>query len=232
MLLSHHPRRSLRQQGIELTSTVGLETRRHGRNTITDAVNENDHQDQLNVPHVLDSDLAEEEEEIEQPPPNVQHPTEEIRTKEAETKKRKTRGPTRLTKVAKHIQDHQDQLNDHQDQLNVAHVLGSDLAEEEEEFEQPPPREMDAERDVQGATEVNVQHPTEEIRTKEAETKKRKTREPTRLSKVAKHIQEKIEVEFTSTGEHVGPGSVTLSSFIGLLVRETRDHLWEEIQVI
>ena len=67
------------------------------------------------------------------------------------------------------------------------------------------------------------------------------------MSKVAKHIQDKIEVEFTSTGEHVGPGSITLSSFLGPLVREhvsvllddwrklseeTSDTLWEEIQVL
>lgn len=65
------------------------------------------------------------------------------------------------------------------------------------------------------------------------------------MSKVAKHIQDKIEVEFTSTGEHVGPVSITLSSFLGPLVREhvsvllddwrklskeTSDTLWEEIR--
>ena len=67
------------------------------------------------------------------------------------------------------------------------------------------------------------------------------------MSKVAKHILDKIEVEFTSTGEHVEPGSITLSSFLGPLVREhvsvllddwrklseeTSDTLWEEIQVL
>lgn len=66
------------------------------------------------------------------------------------------------------------------------------------------------------------------------------------MSKVAKHIQDKIEVEFTSAGEHVEPGSITLSSFLGSLMREhvsvllddwrklpdqTNGTIWEEIQV-
>ncbi|CAL9237585.1 unnamed protein product [Arabidopsis halleri] len=65
------------------------------------------------------------------------------------------------------------------------------------------------------------------------------------MRKIAKQHDEKVEVEFTSIGEHVGIGSVTLSSFLGPLVREhvpvllddwrhlsdqTRDTLWEEIQ--
>lgn len=134
-----------------------------------------------------------------------------------------------------------------QNQGSVASVLGSDLAEEEEDGEQPATTEVDVEREEEAATEVDVQPSTEETRTQQTETKKRKTRGRTRMSKVAKHIQDKIEVEFTSTGEHVGPGSITLSSFLGPLVREhvsvllddwrklseeTSDTLWEEIQVL
>lgn len=102
--------------------------------------------------------------------------------------------------------------------------------------------------------EEMVNHPTQhdslssqEVQTQQSETKKRKTRGPTRMRKVAKHHDDKVEVEFTSVGEHVGCGSVTLSSFLGPLVREhvpvllkdwrkldaeMRDTLWEEIQVI
>jgi len=64
---------------------------------------------------------------------------------------------------------------------------------------------------------------------------------------VAKHHDDKVDVEFTALGEPVGKGSVTLSSFLGPLVREhvpvllddwrklddqTKDRLWEEIKVL
>lgn len=62
---------------------------------------------------------------------------------------------------------------------------------------------------------------------------------------MAKNAEDKVDVEFNSIGEHVGSGSVTLSSFLGPLLREhvpvllddwrhleekTKDALWEEIQ--
>jgi len=58
-------------------------------------------------------------------------------------------------------------------------------------------------------------HSTEETQSHQSATKKRKTRGPTRMRKIAKEPDEKLEVEFTSLGEHVGNGSVTLSSFLG-----------------
>ncbi|CAL9238612.1 unnamed protein product, partial [Arabidopsis halleri] len=73
----------------------------------------------------------------------------------------------------------------------------------------------------------------------------KKRRGPTKMRKVAKDPQDRVEVSFTELGEHVGPGSVTLSSFLGAIVREhvpvtlddwrkldsqTKDTLWEEIQ--
>jgi len=61
---------------------------------------------------------------------------------------------------------------------------------------------------------------TESTQSHQSATKKRKTRGPTRMRKIAKQPDEKLEVEFTSLGEHVGSGSVTLSSFLGPLVRE------------
>lgn len=66
------------------------------------------------------------------------------------------------------------------------------------------------------------------------------------MRKLAKHLEDLLDVEFTAIGEHAGDGSATLSSFLGVLVRETvpvlihdwrhvpndiRDMLWEEIQV-
>ncbi|XP_010494867.1 PREDICTED: uncharacterized protein LOC104771944 [Camelina sativa] len=65
------------------------------------------------------------------------------------------------------------------------------------------------------------------------------------MNQVAKKHEEKVQVEFTRLGEHVGKGSVTLSSFLGPLAREhipytlsdwrhldeqTKYTLWEEIQ--
>jgi len=67
------------------------------------------------------------------------------------------------------------------------------------------------------------------------------------LSRVAKNPEDKIDIEFNTLGEHIGDGSVLLSSFLGILVREhvpvlledwmqldelTRDTMWEEIQVL
>ena len=77
--------------------------------------------------------------------------------------------------------------------------------------------------------------------------KSRRGRGPTRLSRVAKNPEDKIDIEFNTLGEHIGDGSVLLSSFLGILVREhvpvlledwrqldelTRDTMWEEIQVL
>ena len=60
----------------------------------------------------------------------------------------------------------------------------------------------------------------EECITGQSKTKKRRTRGPTKLNKVTKRLEEKVEVEFNSLGGAVGKGSVTLSSFLGPLVRE------------
>ncbi|CAE5962935.1 unnamed protein product [Arabidopsis arenosa] len=84
-----------------------------------------------------------------------------------------------------------------------------------------------------------------ETQTHQSDDKNRKSRGPTRMRKVAKNLEDKVEVEFNALGEHVGKGSVTLSSFLGPLVREhvpvllddwrqldqrTKDVMWEEIQ--
>ncbi|CAN6829232.1 unnamed protein product [Brassica oleracea] len=75
--------------------------------------------------------------------------------------------------------------------------------------------------------------------------KKKKKRGPTKLHRVAENPNDKIMVTFNDIGEHVGPGSVTLSSFLGPLVKEhvqvtladwrkldaaTKATMWEEIQ--
>ncbi|XP_056851722.1 uncharacterized protein LOC108829434 isoform X2 [Raphanus sativus] len=52
------------------------------------------------------------------------------------------------------------------------------------------------------------------------EVKEKNRRGPTKMRRVAENPNEKVAVTFTDFGEHVGPGSVTLSSFLGPLVRE------------
>jgi len=78
------------------------------------------------------------------------------------------------------------------------------------------------------------------------EVKNKNKRGPTKMRRVAENPNEKIMVIFNNFGDHIGPGSVTLSSFLGPLVREhvpvtladwrnldaaTKATVWEEIQV-
>jgi len=54
----------------------------------------------------------------------------------------------------------------------------------------------------------------------EERVKERKKRGPTKMRKVDENPNEKVSVTFTDFGDHVGPGSITLSSFLCVLVRE------------
>ncbi|XP_010440712.1 PREDICTED: uncharacterized protein LOC104723981 [Camelina sativa] len=73
----------------------------------------------------------------------------------------------------------------------------------------------------------------------------KRTKGKTRMRKLAKDPLDKVEVDFTCLGEHAGDGSTTLSSFLGVLVKEhvyvllndwrkldqqTKNRMWEEIQ--
>ncbi|CAA7022577.1 unnamed protein product [Microthlaspi erraticum] len=124
---------------------------------------------------------------------------------------------------------------------NQEHVSeeGDNTFEEYEDGEASENNEDTREDDVED--EVSA----EDAQTQQSGTTKKKTRGPTKMRKVAKHHDDKVQVEFTSVGEHVGVGSVTLSSFLGPLVREhvsvllddwrhlddeLRDTLWEEVQ--
>ncbi|XP_022562393.1 uncharacterized protein LOC111208002 [Brassica napus] len=112
---------------------------------------------------------------------------------------------------------------------------------------------QDVEVDQHSQTEVEEPIPassngvsnTYDTQTQQSEIKTRKTRGLTKMRKVAKNAEDKVDVEFNSIGEDVGSGPVTLSSFLGPLVREhvpvllddwrhieetTKDALWEEIQ--
>lgn len=86
---------------------------------------------------------------------------------------------------------------------------------------------------------------TEGVELAGEEVSKKNKRGPTKLRRVAENPNDKIMVTFNDIGEHVGPGSVTLSSFLGPLVREhvpvtladwrkldaaTKATMWEGIQ--
>nr|AAD03363.1 En/Spm-like transposon protein [Arabidopsis thaliana] len=78
---------------------------------------------------------------------------------------------------------------------------------ETEEDHQPPEEEGNEEEMAAkeaGTEEEGTEiHSTEETQSHQSATKKRKTRGPTRMRKIAKQPDEKLEVEFTSLGEHV-----------------------------
>ena len=117
--------------------------------------------------------------------------------------------------------------------------------EEDKDDETEPPEEED--KDDETEPPINGVSTPSETQTQQSDNQVKKTRGPTKMRKVAKHIEDKVEVEFNALGEHVGRGSVTLSSFLGPLVREhvsvllddwrhleekTKDAFWEEIHVI
>lgn len=119
-------------------------------------------------------------------------------------------------------------------------------AEDNEEQDNGQSQENERENEVEDPIPPSTAGASE-TQTNQSDNKKRKSRGPTRMRKVAKNLEDKVEVEFNALGEHVGKGSVTLSSFLGPLAREhvpvllddwrqldqrTKDVMWEEIQVI
>ncbi|KAL1198050.1 hypothetical protein V5N11_005044 [Cardamine amara subsp. amara] len=117
--------------------------------------------------------------------------------------------------------------------------------ENDDDVREPEVQEPSVETTPNVETE-DTQHSTKAGETEHPPTKTKRPRGLTRMSNVAKNHDDKIEVEFISVGEHVGVGSVTLSPFLGVLVREhvpvllgdwrhldeqTRDRMWEQIQV-
>ena len=129
-----------------------------------------------------------------------------------------------------------------EEQENEGEPLEKDREDPKNEGESPE----DAGEELEKGYADDTQHPTEPVQGEHPETKTKRRRERTRMSKVAKNIEDKVEVEFIGLGEHVGDGLVTLSSFLGHLVREhvpvllgdwrhldeqTKDTMWEEIQV-
>ncbi|XP_010421714.1 PREDICTED: uncharacterized protein LOC104707137 [Camelina sativa] len=203
------PRRSNRQQGIELSSDVGL--RKHRRSKKKKLGAESDHVDK-HVADVLGSDLAGMEDDHVDTNEEVAAEDDHVDTNE------------KVAAEYDHVDNHTDEEVAAEDDHDVSEEV---LAGDEEEIQQP-----------------SNEHVPEEV---QANNKKSKTRGPTKMRNIANHHDDKVVVEFTSIGEHVGDGSVTLSSFFGPLVREhvpillnnwrylpvqTKDTFWEEIHVL
>lgn len=166
------------------------------------------------------------------------------------TKPKKNKPEAVLTPVTEaDIEKTMDAANEQEVNLELpgdesSHLNDDKILDDDEEEEVQTSQQL--EEDVVEPSTDRVTNPSEEVQTQQSEEKNRKTRGPTKMRKVAKHLDDKVSVEFTALGEHVGIGSVKLSSFLGALVREhvplilddwrhlddlTRDALWEEIPV-
>ncbi|WZZ86865.1 hypothetical protein YC2023_115444 [Brassica napus] len=148
--------------------------------------------------------------------------------------------PLKSGKKRKLLKAHQDEeqtqhRTKHHEEDRTHHP--ENTGEELEEEEQP---EKDLRKDKEKPPEAAED-------TQKSKPKTRRGKRPTRLSRVAKNPEDKIDVEFNTLCEHIGDGSVLLSSFLGIHVREhvpvlledwrqldelTKDTMWEEIQVL
>ncbi|KAL0844753.1 hypothetical protein Bca101_017999 [Brassica carinata] len=103
---------------------------------------------------------------------------------------------------------------------------------EEEKVNEEEAASMEEDGGVSNA-QVDEIPSDEGVRLDEDAVKEKNRRGPTKMRRVAENPNEKVAVTFNDFGEHVGPGSVTLSSFLGPLVREHvpgRFNLEEEWQ--
>ncbi|OAP08935.1 hypothetical protein AXX17_AT2G06390 [Arabidopsis thaliana] len=124
---------------------------------------------------------------------------------------------TKKTKIAELMIDVQeDNLEILEEDVAVEkEVVEEDVAEKEDEA-----KSNDREEDSQHTDAGTEMNSSSEFQTSQSANPVKKRRGPTKMRKVAKDPQEKVEVYFTELGEHVGSGSVTLSSFLGAIVRE------------
>lgn len=175
---------------------------------------------------------------------------------EASRKRQRPSAQVRITEIGdlqdedpdawRYVEDPEDELEKEEADNDI-----ENSEEAEAEAEEAADKESDAEEEVDKEAdavepELEVEKEQEECLTDQSKNKKRRTRGPTKMNKVAKRHEEKVEVQFNSFGEPVGKGSVTLSSFLGPLVREyvpvlvddwrhvderAKDTMWEEVQV-
>ena len=78
------------------------------------------------------------------------------------------------------------------------------VAEDTEHHSTDPVAEETEHLSTDPVAEETEHHATDNVQNQESETKKRKTRGQTKMNKVAKNPEEKVDVEFTRLGEHVG----------------------------
>lgn len=88
---------------------------------------------------------------------------------------------------------------------------------------------------------------TDKEETVQTQTQRKRKRGPTKMKHIAKDPSTREKVDMTDMGEFCGPGSVTLASYVGALVREhvpvtivdwrkvseeIRTVLWKSVQVM
>lgn len=138
---------------------------------------------------------------------------------------------TKRKRSKKRFQNKDDALNnDHIDDHEL--VDGDNSIDQDDYVEASQRNEENGEDKADDVEDVEPNQPIEEgilpPSSEHSETSKRKTRGPTKMRKVTKHHDDKVDVEFTPVGENVGTGSVTLSSFLSPLVREHVPVLLED----
>ncbi|CAA7042281.1 unnamed protein product [Microthlaspi erraticum] len=154
----------------------------------------------------------------------------------------------KAAKVNKQVEE-----KESEDEVEQEEVQEKEVQEEESEEEVEKAVEEEVRKEVEEVAAANPSQPNldetistaEQVETQQSVSNTKRKRGLTKMRKVAKDPLAKVEVEFTSLGEHARSGSVTLSSFLDPLVREhvpvllddwrqlddvTKDTLWEEIQ--
>ena len=137
----------------------------------------------------------------------------------------------------------QGEQEDEEEAANIEDIENENYDNEKENEEET--LNMEEEEEVTNAQDDEIPN-TEGVQQPADEVKEKNRSGPTKMRRVAENPNEKVAVTFTDFGDHVGPGSVTLSSFLGPLVREhvpvtlsdwrkldaaTKATMWKEIQV-
>lgn len=169
---------------------------------------------------------------------------------ERRKRSRKNKLISEVVDVVIESEDPEEVQKEGDDPVEDVHKQGDDAGEDANPTEHAHPvadetinKEHEAENESEH-TDAATGLPSSQ--TPDSNSKNKRKRGPTRMRKVAKDPEDRVKVLFSQLGEHAGSGSVTLSSFLGVLVREhvpvlynrwdkvdaqTKDTLWEEIQV-
>uniref|UniRef100_A0A1J3FJP9 Transposase Tnp1/En/Spm-like domain-containing protein n=1 Tax=Noccaea caerulescens TaxID=107243 RepID=A0A1J3FJP9_NOCCA len=132
----------------------------------------------------------------------------------AGTKRTRSKRAKKIKQVTAEVVEEQPELGDNglvEDQQNNA-----ELQSAQEELHREDEEELDREVEEEPEGEIELSEHDEAG----AERSRKRQRGPTRMKDIAKDPNNKIRVQFTFSGDPYGSGSVKLSSYLGLLVRE------------